>query len=60
MRTDILKLMDERRKVKGNKIEYSKLCKEVNRKCDCAKEKLLGEKYLEIEDYHLSRNPKAM
>ena len=60
MTTDILKLMEERRKAKGNEIEYSKLCKEVKRQCDCAKEKWLGEQCQEIEEYHLSRNPKAM
>ena len=49
MTDDILDLMDERRRAKGNQEEYKRLHREVRRKCNEAKEAWLDEKCREID-----------
>ena len=49
MTDDILDLMDERRRSKGNKDEYERLHKEVRRKCNEAKENWLDQKCQEVD-----------
>ena len=49
MTGEILDLMDERRRSKGNKDEYERLHKEVRRKCNEAKETWLDQKCREVD-----------
>ena len=48
--SDILKLMDERRKAKGNEIKYRELDKRVKKQCIEAKESWINSQCKEIED----------
>ena len=49
MTEDILSLMDQRRKAKGNRQEYERINSEVRKRCDEAKEKWLDDKCKEID-----------
>ncbi len=49
MTDDILKLMDERRKIKQNHDAYVAMNKDITAKCNLAKEEWLNEKCKEIE-----------
>ena len=49
MTTDILALMDEWRQLNGKHAKYKELNRTIRKKCREAKEKLLVEKYQEIE-----------
>ena len=47
--TEILVLMEDRRKVKKNKQRYSEICKPIKEKCNEVKEKWINDQYIEIE-----------
>ena len=49
MTTEILVLMEDRRKVKKDEQKYSEICKLIKKKCNEAKEKLINDQYIEIE-----------
>ena len=49
MKKDILYLMDQRRKAKGDKAKYERLNNEVKKRCNEAKEEWLEDKCCEIE-----------
>ena len=57
--TEILKLMEKRRKIKNNKIEYSKIDKEIKKACQKAKDKHLNELCAIIEDLE-KKNPRLI
>ena len=49
MTTEILILMEDRRKVKQNEQKYSEICKLSKKKCNEAKEKWINDQCIEIE-----------
>ena len=49
MTTEILVLMEDRRKVKKDEQKYSEICKLIKKKCNETKEKWINDQCIEIE-----------